>query len=239
MSTTIQAIPKGKQLCGIVVSSQRNVLKVRVPRQQWNDKIKKFFDAPYHVLARDTNMACRSGDTINIRSGFRTNRKIHHVVTQIVQPFGEPLSARPAVPSLEELQAAFRRQRLAKNRKRAEDGDKTAKERIRQYEAQIHNEITTHQNYLLKDLLATKASVFEPLDKAAQSLQKGDPPSSLDINGFKATLNKFNHDLEQLKLTLENDVKTRLELSGLVGECAFEKESIDQIPVSKPNKRRP
>jgi hypothetical protein len=75
-------------------------------------------------MVHDPASSLRTGDVISISSGWRVSKNVHHVVRSILAPFGEPIEARPPVPTEEQRMA----ERVAKSdakmsRKRArEDG---------------------------------------------------------------------------------------------------------------------
>lgn len=50
----------------------------------------------------DPRSSLREGDIISISPGWRASKHVHHVVSSIIAPFGEPIEARPAVPTEEE-----------------------------------------------------------------------------------------------------------------------------------------
>jgi len=60
------------------------------------------FNKRAHLLVHDPASSLREGDIISITPGFRVSKHVHHVVSSIVAPFGEPIEARPAVPTAEE-----------------------------------------------------------------------------------------------------------------------------------------
>jgi small subunit ribosomal protein S17 len=55
---------------------------------------------------------------ISISNGWRVSKQVHHVVNHIIAPYGEPIEARPAVPTLEERLNAERIKRLEKDARR-------------------------------------------------------------------------------------------------------------------------
>ena len=60
----------------------------------------------------------REGDIIRLASGNRYAKNVRHVVTQIIAPFGPPVSERPPLPSLGELQMRKDEKRAAKAERR-------------------------------------------------------------------------------------------------------------------------
>jgi hypothetical protein len=56
-------------------------------------------------MVHDPASSLRTGDIISISSGWRVSKNVHHVVRSILAPFGEPIEARPPVPTEEERMA--------------------------------------------------------------------------------------------------------------------------------------
>lgn len=56
-------------------------------------------------MVHDPASSLRTGDIISISSGWRVSKNVHHVVRSILAPFGEPIEARPRVPTEEERMA--------------------------------------------------------------------------------------------------------------------------------------
>lgn len=133
LSTNPLATMASQSYTGIVVSAGKmdKTVKVRIPKQRWNRKIQKYFDAPISHLVHDPNNSCREGDVVSIRSGWRTAKRVRHVVTGIVAPMGLPISQRPHVPTEEERLAAHEKWRAEKDARQAARGRKEAMERIR------------------------------------------------------------------------------------------------------------
>ena len=74
------------------------------------------FNHREHLLVHDPRESLRTGDIVSISPGWRTSKHVKHVVNSIIAPFGEPIDARPPIPSREELIA----EREAKKSKKAE-----------------------------------------------------------------------------------------------------------------------
>lgn len=55
---------------------------------------------------------------ISISPGWRASKQVHHVVNSILAPFGEPIEARPPVPTVEERIAEKEAKRKLKEGKR-------------------------------------------------------------------------------------------------------------------------
>jgi small subunit ribosomal protein S17 len=123
---TIGILPRAnyKNIVGVVVNAGERLktVRVRVPHQTWNERIKKFYDDPYHLLVHDPTRACNTGDVIRLRSGWRVSKHVKHVVTDIVKPFGTPVSARPAVLTEEERQTMKEAKRKQKDERQAARG---------------------------------------------------------------------------------------------------------------------
>jgi small subunit ribosomal protein S17 len=84
--------------------------------------VQKPFSRRAHLLVHDPNSSLRTGDIISITPGWRTSKTVHHVVSAIVAPFGEPIEARPPVPTLQErLETLAERRRVKEDRRRLRD----------------------------------------------------------------------------------------------------------------------
>ncbi|KAH8699406.1 hypothetical protein GQ44DRAFT_718158 [Phaeosphaeriaceae sp. PMI808] len=120
------------QKVGVVVSAGKmaGAVKVRVAEHEWNKKFRKHFPAPRTYLVRDPNSSLVPGDVVRITSGHRTSKAIHHVVTAIVAPFGEPVENRPPVLTPAQLEEKRIQQRLLKDVRSAEKGRLTSIQRI-------------------------------------------------------------------------------------------------------------
>jgi small subunit ribosomal protein S17 len=120
------------QKVGVVVSAglMKGAVKVRVAEQTWNKKFRKHFPSPTNYLVRDPNNSLVPGDVIRITSGHRTSKAIHHSVTAIIAPFGEPVENRPKVLTTEELEAEKVRKRLLKDVRSAQRGRQVSLHRI-------------------------------------------------------------------------------------------------------------
>ena len=73
---------------------------------------------------------------MRITSGYRTSKAIHHVVTSIVAPFGEPVENRPPVLSQTQLDELRAKKRLLKDVRAAERGRQTSVQRLTQAKKQ-------------------------------------------------------------------------------------------------------
>ncbi|KAH7410388.1 hypothetical protein DE146DRAFT_353110 [Phaeosphaeria sp. MPI-PUGE-AT-0046c] len=126
------------QKVGVVVSAGKmaGAVKVRIAEKEWNKKFRKHFPAPKNYLVRDPNSSLVPGDVVRITSGHRSSKAIHHVVTSIIAPFGEPVENRPPVMTTEELDALRLKKRLLKDVRAAERGRQVSKARLRQARGQ-------------------------------------------------------------------------------------------------------
>jgi small subunit ribosomal protein S17 len=122
------------QKVGVVVSAGKmtGAVKVRVAEQEWNKKFRKHFPAPKNYLVRDPNSSLVPGDVVRITSGHRTSKAIHHVVTAIIAPFGEPVEERPPVLTTEQLDEQKLKQRLLKDVRSAQRGRQVSIHRLEQ-----------------------------------------------------------------------------------------------------------
>ncbi|KAH7369739.1 hypothetical protein BKA65DRAFT_486904 [Rhexocercosporidium sp. MPI-PUGE-AT-0058] len=124
MSTPKVVASATRQINAVVVSAglMQKTVKARVGVQKWNGHIKKHFNRSTNVLVHDPNSSLRIGDIISISPGWRYSKHVHHVVNSIVAPFGDPIEARPAVPTLEERLESREAKRLRKEEKRRGSG---------------------------------------------------------------------------------------------------------------------
>ncbi|KIN00930.1 hypothetical protein OIDMADRAFT_122533 [Oidiodendron maius Zn] len=105
-----------RQLNAVVVTSglMRKTVKVRIGVQAWDSHIQKNFNQRKHLLVHDPRGSLRTGDIVSISPGWRTSKHVKHVVNSIIAPFGEPIEARPPIPSKEELVAGKEAQKSKK-----------------------------------------------------------------------------------------------------------------------------
>ncbi|PSR85504.1 hypothetical protein BD289DRAFT_348996, partial [Coniella lustricola] len=101
---------------GVVVSAglSDKTVKVRVGGEEWNKKIKKYFKKPQTHLVHDPNNSLRTGDAVEIVSGWRTSKQKRFVVNRIIAPFGPPVSERPPVLTQAERDAVHDHKRALK-----------------------------------------------------------------------------------------------------------------------------
>lgn len=128
-----------KKMVGVVVSAGKmdRTVKVRIPGQRWEGRIGKvrqdmhtnicyhhrslaanpycsqyFADHTNH-LVHDPNNSLLAGDVVELHR-LRVSTVVHHVVADIVTPFGKPIRERPPVPTADERLAAYKKKRFAK-----------------------------------------------------------------------------------------------------------------------------
>ncbi|KUJ14804.1 nucleic acid-binding protein [Mollisia scopiformis] len=120
MSTQKLAASASRQINAVVVSAglMSKTVKVRIGQQKWNAHIRKHFNRSSHLLVHDPASSLRIGDIISISPGWRASKNVHHVVNSILAPFGEPIEARPKVPSEEERLAMREEKRARKDERR-------------------------------------------------------------------------------------------------------------------------
>lgn len=86
-------------------------------------------------MVSDPTQSTRTGDVVRIIDEGQVSRRIHHVISEIVTPWGAPLEQRPALPSPEERSAAQEQNRHRKLDRRAKT-TQVAKEVNREPEIQ-------------------------------------------------------------------------------------------------------
>ncbi len=142
------------------------------------------FNQSRTILVHDPRSSLRIGDVISISPGWRASKQVHHVVNSILAPFGEPIQARPPVPTLEERIAEREAKRKLKElRRRAErTGGKAAagvekpmaeSENVSSSEEAIIQEIqevTGNEEAYLSSAKSTEESVVSEAEEAAQEL---------------------------------------------------------------------
>lgn len=94
------------------------------------------FNSNTNKLVHDPANSIRKGDVISIRPYFRASKHARHIVHEIISPFGEPISARPPLPTADEMQAVVDEKRAAKAERRtlrrdAAQGDANAIEELK------------------------------------------------------------------------------------------------------------
>ena len=62
----------------------------------------QYFSRHESLLVHDPRSSLRAGDIIEISPGWRVSKDVRHVVNKIIAPFGEPIEARPPIPTVEE-----------------------------------------------------------------------------------------------------------------------------------------
>ncbi|KAF2711549.1 nucleic acid-binding protein [Pleomassaria siparia CBS 279.74] len=119
---------------GVVVSAGKmsRAVKVRIAGQVWDKKIRKNFPSSKTYLVADPNSSLNEGDVVRIASGWVTSKRIRHVVSQIIAPFGAPVEDRPPVLTEDQRMAIRIQERLEKDVRSAERGRKVSKDRIKE-----------------------------------------------------------------------------------------------------------
>ncbi|KAK8084584.1 hypothetical protein PG997_005855 [Apiospora hydei] len=122
---------------GVVVSAglMDKTVKIRLWGQRWEKHVSKvliylpigsllLFRRPLDDIEReepkihDPANSVRKGDVISIAAGWRASSRKKHVVKHIIAPYGQPIDARPPVPTEEELKADYIAERVAKIERR-------------------------------------------------------------------------------------------------------------------------
>jgi ribosomal protein S17 len=112
---------QAKSLTAIVVSAGRmqRAVKVQTTKQCFNSFLQKHFRSRSTHLVSDPTDALRIGDVIRIEPlPFAKSRRIRHVVSEIITPFGPRIDERPPIPSAEERAERHRAKRAAKLERR-------------------------------------------------------------------------------------------------------------------------
>ncbi|CAN8104995.1 unnamed protein product [Discula destructiva] len=110
----------GNTVTGVVVSAglADKTVKVRVGGEEWNKKVQKYFKKPEKHLVHDPNNSLRTGDVVEILSGWRTSKSKRFIVNRIIAPFGPPINERPSVPTPEERELELALQTKAKKERK-------------------------------------------------------------------------------------------------------------------------
>ncbi|KAK8044890.1 ribosomal protein S17 [Apiospora rasikravindrae] len=150
---------------GVVVSAglMDKTVKVRLWGQRWEKHVSKSFKYPHYHLVHDPSNSVRQGDVISIAAGWRASSRKKHVVKHIIAPYGQPIDARPPVPTEEELKADYIADRVAKIERR----EAAAKERR---EAKQREQVEAEERRAQK------------LAKARQHQQEGTTTSIADVD---------------------------------------------------------
>jgi hypothetical protein len=80
--------------------------------------ISQYFSVPSTHLVHDPNNSLVLGDVITLHK-LRVSTIVHHVVGDLVTPFGKPASDRPPIPTADERLAIYKQKRFAKLHRRA------------------------------------------------------------------------------------------------------------------------
>ncbi|RFU27894.1 hypothetical protein B7463_g8443, partial [Scytalidium lignicola] len=119
-STLTRAAKPTRNINAVVVSAglMHKTVKVRIGEQKWNKHVRKHFNGAKHLLVHDPRSSLREGDIVSIAPGWRVSKNVHHVVESIIAPFGEPIEARPPVPTEEERVAEREEKKRRKDERR-------------------------------------------------------------------------------------------------------------------------
>ena len=113
------------------------------PSSHFIDTIAQHFQTNQNYLVSDPTSATRTGDVVRITEAGKVSKHIRHRVTEIVTPWGPPITERPAVLSQEEIiamkQAKRKRKEERKQEKKAKlsaymtEGSKQARDTTTQF----------------------------------------------------------------------------------------------------------
>lgn len=78
----------------------------------------QYFKKPEKHLVHDPNNSLRTGDVVEILSGWRTSKSKRFIVNRIIAPFGPPIDARPPVPTAEERETELALRTKAKKERK-------------------------------------------------------------------------------------------------------------------------
>ncbi|KAI1489701.1 hypothetical protein F5X96DRAFT_639792 [Biscogniauxia mediterranea] len=121
-ATTVvrKAAKAAKEMHGIVVSAglMEKTVKVKLGGVRWEPRVQKYFKQPQFKLVHDPRNSVRQGDVVAITPSWRVSQHVRHVIKHIIAPYGEPIEARPAVPTLEERVAERAEKRARKDERR-------------------------------------------------------------------------------------------------------------------------
>ncbi|GAB7346676.1 hypothetical protein MBLNU459_g1799t2 [Dothideomycetes sp. NU459] len=133
-----EGVPAGKKIpVGVVVSAGKmdKTVKVRIPGQKFNKHLRKYFKDDSHHLVHDPKSSLQIGDVVSLRP-HRAAKHVHHIVSEILVPFGPPISERPQVPTEADMQRAYNKMRglklMRRNlRRSAAQGNEAATEKLK------------------------------------------------------------------------------------------------------------
>jgi len=144
------------------------------------------FNQSRTILVHDPRSSLRIGDVISISPGWRASKQVHHVVNSILAPFGEPIEARPPVPTPEERIAEREAKRKLKElRRRAERRGEKAAAGVEKSMAESENvssseeaiiqdiqEVTGDEEGHLSSAKSTEESGVSEAEEAAQEMKE-------------------------------------------------------------------
>ncbi|OKL60827.1 hypothetical protein UA08_03813 [Talaromyces atroroseus] len=87
------------------VGLMNKTVRVAYRHTEWDRHIRKPYPKTTTYLVADPRDSLREGDVIEFSSGAPRSRHVRHVVERIIAPFGEEISARPAVMTRQEREA--------------------------------------------------------------------------------------------------------------------------------------
>ncbi|KAK3674456.1 hypothetical protein LTR78_005542 [Recurvomyces mirabilis] len=109
-----------KKIVGIVVSAGKmeKTVKVRVAGQRWEPRIRKYFADHTDHLVHDPNSSLVIGDVVSLHR-LRASKAVHHVVGELMTPYGIPREQRAPIPTPEERLANYKKERVQKLQRRS------------------------------------------------------------------------------------------------------------------------
>ncbi|KAI5919702.1 nucleic acid-binding protein [Camillea tinctor] len=161
-----------KEMHGVVVSAglMNRTVKVKLGGVRWEPRVRKYFKQPQCKLVHDPRNSVRLGDVVAITPSWRVSRHVRHVIKHIIAPFGEPIEARPAVPTLEERVAERAEKRARKDERRKVIKDERARVRA---EARAEH-IARKEAKKKGKLIAAGLAPPEPKQKPAAAMTSPD-----------------------------------------------------------------
>jgi small subunit ribosomal protein S17 len=150
--------------------SQANSSSISTPRLM--DCV-QHFNQSRTILVHDPRSSLRIGDVISISPGWRASKQVHHVVNSILAPFGEPIEARPPVPTPEERIAEREAKRKLKElRRRAERRGEKAGAGVEKSIAESEN-VFSSEEATIQEIQAVKGDVEAQLSSGKSTEESG------------------------------------------------------------------
>ncbi|KAI1496020.1 nucleic acid-binding protein [Biscogniauxia marginata] len=164
-AATTAARRAAKEFHGIVVSAglMDKTVKVKLGGLRWEPRVQKYFKSRQYKLVHDPRNSVRQGDVVAITPTWRVSQHVRHVVKHIIAPYGEPIEARPAVPTLEERVAERQAKRAAKDERRAVIKEERARARDEERAA----------------IKARKAAKLRPIPNAQRNMADTDTTTTM------------------------------------------------------------